>query len=298
MHLVIVSGRSGSGKSIALKILEDLGFYCVDNLPISLLPHLIEELNKTYKKLAVGIDARNLPKDISQFKIILNKATKHLEQLETIYIDAHEKVLLKRFSETRRKHPLSNAEHSLLEAIKKEHLLLAPIANLADLTIDTSNLNSHELGHLLRERFGKGHQTSGLSILVQSFGFKYGLPADVDFIFDCRFLPNPYWVPHLRDFTGRDQPIIEFLKSQSMVQKYLGDILKFLKTWIPFFEAENRSYLTIACGCTGGIHRSVYLVNQLEENLKESFNNVQVRHRELLKKYPHGLHQPNALQHP
>lgn len=282
MDLVIITGRSGSGKSVAIKALEDLGFYCVDNLPINLVFHLIQDLKNNYDRIAVGIDARNLPKDIAYLKNILSQINQDLTSLHIIYLDADEKTLLQRFSETRRRHPLTHVHYSLLEAIKKEHVLLSPIAALADLSIDTSQLTTHQLRILLRDRLAKNEPTQ-LNILIQSFGFKHGLPPDADFIFDCRFLPNPYWDSQLRQLTGLDQPVTDFLQSQQTVQQYLQDMVEFLNRWIPLFQAENRSYLTICCGCTGGIHRSVYLAKKLSEILKDHFDNVQLRHRELLK---------------
>jgi RNase adapter protein RapZ len=280
MKLFIVSGRSGSGKSIALHILEDLGFYCIDNLPVGLISNLPKELGNSHTTIAVSIDARNLPTDLAHIKQIVQDIKKANPNLEVLYLDADANTLLKRFSETRRKHPLSNDKVPLIEAIDKERELLEPIANLADLTIDTSQLSNHQLRSLLRERISN-KQTDVMSVMFESFGYKYGIPADADYVFDVRCLPNPYWNTELRPFSGLDQRIMAFMQLQDKAQNMLHTINTFLETWIPDFEADNRSYLTIAIGCTGGRHRSVYLVEQLAAKWRAKRANVQIRHREL-----------------
>lgn len=280
MRLVIISGRSGSGKTIALHALEDLGFYCIDNLPFSFLPELEGEIGTLHPLVAVSIDARNIPMDTTHFRTIIKNLNAHGKNCEIIYLDADENSLLKRFSETRRKHPLTNKTASLREAIRKEHELLTPIAYLADLMIDTSPLSGQELHTIIRNRIAK-HTDSKIQLLLESFGFKHGVPSDADFIFDVRCLPNPYWKPELRVLSGLDAKIIEYLEPIPSVQRMLMDICTFLETWIPSFEADNRSYLTIAIGCTGGQHRSVYMVESIAKRIKSHIINTQIRHREL-----------------
>ncbi len=265
MRLTIISGRSGSGKTIALHALEDMGFYCIDNLPITFLPELHKLIGSRHESVAVSIDARNIVDDLSQFRDNIQQFSENGQNCQIIYLDADEKTLLKRFSETRRKHPLSSATISLREAIRNEHTLLTPIASLADLTIDTSSSSRTALQNLVRERLMHANELSKgqMHLLLQSFGFKHGLPPDADFVFDIRCLPNPYWEPNLRSQSGLDKDVIEFLEKSPEVQDMFKDILKFLKNWIPYFVADNRSYLTVAIGCTGGIHRSVYIVQKL-----------------------------------
>ena len=279
MRLIVISGRSGSGKTIVLHALEDLGFYCVDNLPVALLPDLSEHLGTAHKDIAVSIDARNMSGDLLNFKESLANI-KHSGQCEIIYLDAEEDVLLKRFSETRRKHPLTSETVSLREAIRKEHLLLAPIASLAALIIDTSTLNHSALQALVRNRIAE-RKKGQMQLLLQSFGFKFGLPSDADFVFDVRCLPNPYWIPSLRPLSGRDQPVGSFLEAQPQVPAMLAHISDFLLQWLPRFENDHRSYLTVAIGCTGGQHRSVYLVEALVQRLQSKISNLQIRHRDL-----------------
>lgn len=280
MRLVIVSGRSGSGKTISLHVLEDLGYYCVDNLPVDMLPDLISRLQVDHPRLAVSIDARNLPSDVNLLKDVLMQLHQPDWHSEIIYLDADEKSLLRRFSETRRKHPLTNEQVSLQEAIQQEHRLLSPLASMADMTIDTSQLSQHQLSALVRDRVAR-EDTNRLQLLIQSFGFKNGMPADADFIFDVRCLPNPYWQPELRGLTGCDMPVANFLSACPEVEQMVEDIIRFLDNWIPRFEADNRSYLTVGIGCTGGQHRSVYITEELVKRAKKSQFSVQVRHRDL-----------------
>lgn len=281
MHLIIISGRSGSGKSSALHLLEDEGFYCIDNLPVILLPQLVTALHDgldTPKKVAVCIDARNASRDLSRFSELLAALPADV-RTEVVYLDADDHALIKRFSETRRRHPLSDRNTALAEAIAREKHWLEPIAMMAGLVLDTSAMNVHELRSSIRQRLVDS--SAGLSLLFQSFGFKRGIPVDADFVFDLRALPNPHWDPNLRSFTGRDRAVAEFLDEQADVQNMYGDIRAFLERWLPRFVANNRSYITVALGCTGGQHRSVYMAEQLCRYFSSQFKNVQVRHREL-----------------
>lgn len=279
MKIIIVSGRSGSGKSISLHLLEDLGYYCIDNLPATLIPQLVEHLKESYEKIAVGIDARNLPRDLDEFYNIIKKFEDKSIHCEIIYLDAEDTTLIKRFNETRRKHPLSDKHTSLAEAILKEKSLLEPIAHLADLTVDTTHFNIHQLRDLIKLRIAKKEKE--LSLLIQSFGFKFGVPIDSDLVFDVRCLPNPYWHQELRPFTGQEQKIIEFLNKNHDANTLLNDITQYLEKWIPKFQASNRNYMTVSIGCTGGQHRSVYIAEQLMKHFMSKSENIQLRHREL-----------------
>jgi UPF0042 nucleotide-binding protein len=288
MKLMIISGRSGSGKSTALHVLEDMGFYCVDNLPIGLLPELIEQTRQEteLQHVAVGIDARNLPSQLKQLPAVLDQIRHSQVAHEILFLDADDQILLQRFSETRRKHPLSNSTLSLQEAVSKEKLVLAPIASAADVTINTSDLTLHQLRDRVKQRVHMNiHTPLHMSILFYSFAFKNGVPADADMVFDVRCLPNPHWIANLRPLTGLDQAVAEFLSAQPLVQAMLTDIQHFLDQWLPKFEANNRSYMTVAIGCTGGQHRSVYLAQQLCEHTRQQFDSVLVRHRELAQQY-------------
>lgn len=279
MRVVMVSGRSGSGKSICLHALEDAGFYCLDNLPLHLLPQLIEHMSVEQEAIALGIDARNLPKDLTDFYHIVNQIKDQGIVCELVYLDADDATLMKRFSETRRKHPLGTKERSLAETIQDEKLLLMPIAELADVRIDTSHYSVHQLRQAITSRVGAKNQ--GLSLLIESFGFKYGVPGDSDFVFDVRCLPNPYWEPELRAHHGMETPVIEFLASKPETASMLDDLFNFLSQWIPAFIQSHRNYLTIAIGCTGGQHRSVYVAEALAKRLRTIHPDLQVRHREL-----------------
>lgn len=280
MRLVIISGRSGSGKTVALRALEDIGFYCIDNLPIALLSELEKHIGWSQPQVAVSIDARNIETDLLHFKEIISALEASGIHGEILYLDADENSLLKRFSETRRKHPLTKETISLREAIRKEHELLAPIAALADLTIDTNHLSRQALHNLIRDRIAP-RSKGQLQVLLQSFGYKHGLPPDADFVFDLRCLPNPYWEPSLRENSGLNENVIHYLDAQPQVQEMLNSIDQFLEKWISSFQADNRSYVTIALGCTGGQHRSVYMVESLAKKLNAKFSPVQIRHREL-----------------
>lgn len=280
MKLIIISGRSGSGKSICLRVLEDMGFYVVDNLPIALLPDLLNVLQPTHPQIAVSLDSRNMPSDPIKADETLQLLYADDRQIDVLYLDADDDTLMKRYSETRRKHPLTNAKVTLQEAIDLERKLLEPMFDRADVKIDTRDTSADDLMRLLRDRIIP-REKSNLSILFESFGFKYGTPLDADYIFDIRCLPNPYWEPDLRKLTGLDQPVIDFLQSHAMVKRMQDSIASFLEQWIPEFKQNKRSYLTIALGCTGGQHRSVYLVECLAKHFKGSHHTIQVRHREL-----------------
>ena len=284
MRLVVVSGRSGSGKTSALNVLEDAGFTCIDNLPTSLLPELINQINIYSNirqlKLAVGIDARNLTGDLTSIPSTLRLIEKIGVKVDVIFLQAQASDLLRRYSETRRKHPLSTDSIGLKEAIGLEKELLSPIADIADRIVDTSGLSLHQLRDLIKNTVMPDNQQT-MSILFQSFGFKQGTPNDADFVFDVRCLPNPYWKAELRALTGNDLGVIEFLESQVDVASMLADIIGYLTRWIPKFQANNRSYLTISIGCTGGQHRSVYMANRLHEHFSNEYQFVQVIHKEL-----------------
>jgi UPF0042 nucleotide-binding protein len=286
MKLIIVSGLSGSGKSIALETLEDCGYYCIDNLPVALLDAFVHQSmitnQRLFEKTALGMDARSQSETISQFPLTRKIIATLGIDIEVLYLQAEPATLLKRFSETRRKHPLTDSTHSLSEAIELERTLLEPLAQQADLVIDTTYSNVHQLRELIHNRVDAKHQRL-MSLFFQSFGFKNGIPLDTDFLFDARCLPNPHWEPALRNKTGKDAEVIEFLRQSADVQGYLQDITRFLDSWIPRFDAENRSYLTLSVGCTGGQHRSVYLIEALGRHFLGSPYNILVRHRELSK---------------
>lgn len=281
--LLIVSGRSGSGKSSALNILEDLGYFCIDNLPLSLLPSLVEHLqaSPTVSRIGVGVDVRSLPDDLAQYNSVLNELQGLGIQTDTLFLDARDDVLLARFSSTRRRHPLSSDSVSLSEAIEQEKRILDPIASRASVYLDTSNLNVHELQQTLAVRLSN---TSQVTILFESFGYKHGVPLDADFVFDVRCLPNPHWQTSLRDMTGQDEAVRNFLQGHVEVEALFHDISEFLLKWLPRLTADHRHYLTVAIGCTGGQHRSVYIVERLAQHMAGKVANIQILHRELIRK--------------
>lgn len=279
MKLIIISGRSGSGKTIALRALEDLGYYCVDNIPVSLLPTLTQSIVEQHELVAVSIDVRNMPDTEDEISELLEYLPEFWE-ITIIFLDASDDVLVKRYSETRRLHPLFKRSNSLVDAITEEREILVPVAEKADLHINTDELSLHELAELVRERV-LGKKSSDLVIVFESFGFKYGLPKDADYVFDVRFLPNPHWDPDLRPFTGLDGPVELFLSGQPLVMKLIWQIQNLVTTWLPHLERNNRSYVTIAVGCTGGKHRSVFVAQNLADSFKTSHGDVQVKHREL-----------------
>lgn len=281
MRLIVVSGRSGAGKSVALRVLEDLGYYCVDNLPVDLLDAFIQSTQTSKQNVAVSIDIRNIPKDPS----LIGKKLEPLKQandVNVIFLDASEEALLKRYSETRRIHPLSifDTKLTLAQAIKLEKTILTPLKAHSDLIIDSTHKSIHELSETVRT-YIDGRERKQLIMVFQSFGFKHGLPTDSDFIFDVRFLPNPHWDPNLRPFTGLDAPVKSFLEAQPDVMEMKKQLQHFVEYWLPLLEKNNRSYLTVSIGCTGGKHRSVYLTQQIGEYFSQLGYNVQVRHTSL-----------------
>lgn len=284
MKLLIISALSGAGKSTALDTLEDCGYYCIDNLPVTLLEDFIDHVmladKKTYQKTAIGIDARNKNESLSNFSDSLAFIRSKGITCDIIFLHADEATLLKRYSETRRKHPLTDANIPLKDALKIEKVLLEPIARHANIVIDTSRTHYHQLRERIKEQIDED-DSKHISLQFQSFGFKNGIPLDASFVFDARTLPNPYWIPELRALSGKDKPVIDFLKEQPLVSEFFQDISHFLERWLPRFDAEGRSYLTIAIGCTGGQHRSVYLADVLCQHFKKPALNVIVRHRDL-----------------
>jgi len=284
MNMTIISGLSGSGKSVALHALEDMDFYCIDNLPVGLLESFANEIREQTladgRNVCVGIDARNHPKQLSNFPNIIASLKSKDINCNILFLQADDATLLKRFSETRRKHPLSDADTPLADAIEKERKLLGPIAANADMFIDTSRTNVHQLRNLVMESLGNNEKT-GFSMLLRSFGYKHGIPADADFVFDARCLPNPHWQTGLRNLTGKDHQVVEYLEQEEVARLYYQHLEDFLTTWVPRFQADNRSYLSIAIGCTGGQHRSVYLVERLARELRSSLCDIVTRHREL-----------------
>lgn len=284
MRLIIVSGLSGSGKSIALHILEDLGYYCVDNMPAALLKSFIEEVtsdgDESAKLLAVGVDARNRQEDLESLPQLLEELKQQQIQTELLFLQSSDDVLLQRYSESRRRHPLAEHGTALRAAIDKERELLSVVVNAADLIIDTSRTSVYELADTIRERVDR-RSTQSLSVLIESFGFKNGIPADADFVFDMRCLPNPYWTVELRGLTGRDKEVSDFLNAQDAFVRMYEDILGFLRRWIPEYDDVHRGYLTVAIGCTGGQHRSVYMTEKLAAALRDMHDPVLTRHNEL-----------------
>lgn len=286
MKLLIISGRSGSGKSTALNMLEDHGYYCIDNLPASLLPALAQRVSDQSTELplvAVSIDARNIPSDLTQVPEIIEQLKLKSLRTEIIYLDASSPTLIKRFSESRRKHPLTTEKIGLRQAINIETKLLEQIALLASLSIDTSSMSLHQLRDTIKTRVVE-RDDSGLALMFESFGYKYGVPIDADVVFDVRCLPNPYWEPDLRPLSGLDAPVQNWLSSQNTVESMYEDLCQYLLKWLPKFEENNRSYMTVAIGCTGGQHRSVYLSERLKRHFADKIKNVQVMHRELIRR--------------
>ncbi|HED32606.1 MAG TPA: RNase adapter RapZ [Gammaproteobacteria bacterium] len=284
MKLIIISGLSGSGKTVALHTLEDEGFYCVDNLPLGLLTDFTKQVTnrqvQIYDQIAVGIDARSGASDLKQFSQIIQNIKSAAIDLEVIYFQADINELIKRFSDTRRRHPLTRKGIPLAEAIDIERNLLSPIAQQADLSLDTTHTNVHQLRNLIKSRV-IARPSQELAILIQSFGFKYSLPSDSDFVFDVRCLPNPHWEPLLRPLTGQDIEVQSFLKDQQDVIDMISQIKDMMTFWIPRFAEQNRYYLTISIGCTGGQHRSVYIAEQLNKHFCSLLSGVSLRHREL-----------------
>lgn len=292
MHLIIVSGLSGSGKSVALHLFEDVGFYCMDNVPAAMLGAVISQLVATndpaYERLAVGVDARSRANDLDALPDLIEQVRKRGIRCEVIFLHAEEDSLLRRYAESRRPHPLGAQGLSLREAIAREKELLGPVIACADLVIDTTRTNAYQLRDTIRDRIGMRSEPV-LSILIESFGYKHGIPLDADFVFDLRCLPNPYWEQNLRQLTGKDPQVVRYLESHESVLRMYADILQFFQRWIPQYRDFNRNYLTVALGCTGGQHRSVYMAEKLAGALSQDYPQLLVRHNELL-----GIGGPSA----
>ncbi len=282
IHLIVLTGLSGGGKTVALRALEDLEFYCVDNLPSALLPQLVNAVIKgggKQRRIAVGVDVRNRGADLEQMPTVLSELAGAGVQVHLVFLDCKDEVLIKRYSETRRRHPLATRGLSLADAIVEERKLLRPLIAIAEKVIDSSELNVHQLRRLVAT--GYAQATEGLTLMFQSFAFRRGLPLDADFVFDARCLPNPHWQPRLRPLSGKDAPVRDFLESDTLVGEYFTDTARWLDAWLPRFEQDDRSYLTISVGCTGGRHRSVYLVEKLAAYYRDRREGVLVFHREL-----------------
>ena len=283
-RLVVVSGLSGSGKSVALNMLEDLGWYCIDNIPAGLVQavvsHSVQTGESLYQRLAIGLDARNLPADLAAIPGLLERLSGSGLRTEVVYLHADDEVLLRRYAETHRRHPLAGGERSLADAIAAERRLLHPLIDRSDFVIDTSRMSVHALRDLIGRRI-EAQEPARLSLLFESFGFKQGVPGDADFVFDTRALPNPYWEPALKPLTGRDAAVIEFLEASPRVRQMTEDLIRFLENRLPEYQAANRGYLTVAVGCTGGQHRSVYLVERLAAHFRPRYPGLLVRHNAL-----------------
>ena len=283
MKLTIISGRSGSGKSTVLHVLEDRGYYCIDNLPASLLISLANRITAgtaEFPNVAVSIDARNSSIDLQQVPTMVNELKGRKLLIEIIFLEANSQTLLQRFSESRRKHPLTTEAIGLKEAIDRESDLLESICVMASLSIDTSRMSLHQLRDTIKNRLFDNIEKD-LALQFQSFGYKNGVPVDADIVYDVRCLPNPYWDAKLRSLTGLDDAVVSYLDSQGEVQEMSNDIAAYLQKWLPSFERSNRNYINVALGCTGGQHRSVYLCEKLSQEFSVNYFNVQVHHREL-----------------
>lgn len=279
MEIIIISGRSGAGKSVALRALEDMGYYCVDNLPLDLLPQLTEILSASQSSVAISLDIRNLPNSDSTLEQTLNSVAQKYS-LTLIFLDCDRSTLIRRYSDSRRLHPLSVKDLSLEAAIDAEYQQLEPLIQHANFIIDSSQLSTHALAERLREVL-RGDADKELKIIVESFGFKYGIPLDADYVFDVRFLPNPHWNAELRPMTGLDEPVAKFLNGHDEVNNFIYQTRNYIETWLPMLEQNNRSYLTIAIGCTGGKHRSVYIAQQIGEYFQAKGKNVKIQHKSL-----------------
>lgn len=282
-RLIVVSGLSGSGKSVALRTLEDLDYYCVDNLPSALMPAFVravsEDADGLHPRLAVGVDVRNRADDLYRLPGVLASLAEVGIDYELVFLDTRDETLIKRYSETRRRHPLSADGLGLADAIALERKLMRQVAAIADRVIDTSDLNVHQLRRLVIGELGMN--AGSLTLLFESFAYKHGVPTDADFVFDARCLPNPHWNPQLRPLSGRDQPVRQWLEAQDDVRLFLDNLRDFLVTWLTRFKSEGRSYVTICIGCTGGRHRSVHLVERLAEHFRQTYEQVLSYHREL-----------------
>ncbi|MBY5922477.1 RNase adapter RapZ [Ferrimonas balearica] len=279
MKLIILSGRSGAGKSVALRVLEDLGYYCVDNLPPELMPALLKSQKGQNDLVAVSLDIRNLPLETLDVQRLKQRLDDDIE-VTIYYLDASDENLLRRYSETRRLHPLSRDGRTLAEAIATERTLLEPLAQECDHHIRTDDMSVHQLADTLRERL-LGKPEGEMMLVFESFGFKHGMPKQADYMFDVRFLPNPHWDPTLRPLTGKDEAVKDYFRSQESVTRFVDHTERFLLNWMPMLERNNRAYLTVAIGCTGGQHRSVYVAEALAQRFAAYRSQVQVHHREL-----------------
>ena len=283
LRLIVVSGLSGSGKSVALHVLEDLGYYCIDNLPAGLLMSAVNEVRRSSEgsmRLAVGVDARNRAENLDALPDLLRELRSQGVQTDILFLHASDETILQRYRESRRRHPLAEQRMQLRAAIETERRILAEIELSAHLIIDTSTTSIYELAETIRSRVDR-RETGSLSVLVESFGFKYGIPADADFVFDLRSLPNPYWTIKLRGFTGLDAEVQAFLEDQEPFGAMFEDISGFLARWVPRYKEAKRGYMTIAIGCTGGQHRSVYMVEKLARALRGIHDPVLTRHNAL-----------------
>ena len=277
-RILIVTGQSGSGKSSALQVLEDLGYYCIDNLPLALLPEIVAKLDSenNLEQLALGVDVRSTRADLQEFDLVFEQLQKH-GSVDVIFLTTQDQQLIARFSSSRRPHPLSSRFNSLTQCIEQEKTLLIPIQFRATIQIDTTDKSVHDLKHMLLSRLG---QTDNLIVILQSFGYKHGIPLDADYIFDMRHLPNPHWELELRKYSGLDEPVQNFLEASSQTIEMFQDVYKFLEKWLPAFAEGHRHYITISIGCTGGQHRSVYIVDRLKKALEANWS-IQVLHREM-----------------
>lgn len=285
MRIIVVSGLSGAGKSVVLHALEDLGHYCIDNLPASMLESFVAHAlrlpdDRAPSNIAIGIDARDSAIGLSRIPETIDQLRRSGLRCELLFVLAEESELLRRYGETKRRHPLSRSGLTLQEAIREEQALLEPLLHATDLTIDTTHMGVHELRELVVQRIDQ-RRSQSLSITLVSFGFKHGVPGDCDFIFDARTLPNPYWTIALRPLSGLDAPVIEYLDAQPAVTRFLTELEQFISRRIAEHEAAHRRYLTIGIGCTGGQHRSVYLVEQLARRLREGHPSLEHRHQSL-----------------
>ncbi len=282
MHVVIISGRSGSGKSVALNVLEDNGYNCIDNLPVTLLPSLLHHLDSDgqHTKVAVGIDSRNSSANLQSIESVVNQLASDQIKVEIIFLNADIKILYKRFSETRRKHPLTSDQVDLKQALVLESDLLEPIMEIAHYYIDTSNTTLYDLREIIADHVA-GDSTTDAQIIFESFGFKHGSSSNADYVFDVRFLPNPHWIPELRHLTGKDQAVIDYLSAEQDVKDLALQITATLDYCLQKLMESDRNYVTIAIGCTGGRHRSVYITELLYSHFKQHYSAVQVKHREL-----------------
>lgn len=282
--LIVISGMSGSGKSIALHTFEDLDYYCVDNLPAELLAEFVRGAtgkNDLPPKLAVGIDVRNRNTDLSKLPSWLSQAGALGLDPKLVFFDANDDILLKRYAETRRRHPLSHLGLALADAIALERRMLKPLRALADVIIDTSELNVHQMRRRVITELGLTADRT-VSLLFESFAYRRGVPADADFVFDARGLPNPHWDARLRPLSGRDGEVRDYLDTQADVNEYTAQVAAFLDNWLPRIQADTRSYITVAFGCTGGRHRSVYLAETLAAHARaHGWRDVATYHREL-----------------